>query len=822
MIYGVRMQTRINPVIYFMLLAGFSYHKTLLARNIEYVFDSALVNNVDVTRFNDGQQLPGSYLVAVSVNDKRKKQGDYTVDFQYRGDVLTPNIEKDELLLFGINPEKITLVFYKNEKYIDFEKSDIKFDFSFFSKSLVLYVPNQSLINNSSELAHESQWDDGINALYLNYDAKLYHRRVKYDSSNNESYYASLNPGVNIGSWRLRNSGIWMKGYDGESEYQNSYIYAERDIRSLKSKLLLGESSTGSEIFDSVPFKGVRLSTSDNMIPYLERTFVPTVRGVANSVAQVDVRQNGYIIYSTEVPAGPFALSDIPAAEGSDMEVTVTEDNGSVQRFTVPYNAPAISIKSGSLKYDVTFGKYRPYYNVSRKDNFSHFTIIYGFNDLLTGYTGVQASNNYFSGAIGFGFNFNELGAVSLDGIYSKDGYNNDEDGSAVRVRYKNLLSETNTTFDIASYQYASKNYSTFADAMEKSMRHSYDWKKKNDTSIRIRQSFSDYGLLDLSLNKTTYWNKKDESYAAFNYSTLLLRNISFTVGWNKYFDSYYSDQEDVFSASISVPFGKMINSGSANLRYQIINERDDSISNSVSLNGMAYNNRLAWNVTQSVNSKEHNNNRTSLSSSLKNSFGTMNAMYNHSHMVTQYGGGINGSIVLHDKGITFGQRITGAAALIDTDGSENITVLNKPGVITDSNGFAIVTGLGSYRKNDIYLEQSKISSDTSIDKTISSVVPTDSALVRAKYSTMKGSKAILKLLDRNNVPIAFGSVVSVQDKSSTGIVGDDGRVYMSGLDGSGILKVQWGKNSQEQCQIPYTLKNKKSLGLYYETLKCM
>ncbi|MXE21265.1 fimbria/pilus outer membrane usher protein, partial [Escherichia coli] len=152
-----------------------------------------------------------------------------------------------------------------------------------------------------------------------------------------------------------------------------------------------------------------------------------------------------------------------------------------------------------------------------------------------------------------------------------------------------------NTTFDIASYQYASKNYSTFADAMEKSMRHSYDWKKKNDTSIRIRQSFSDYGLLDLSLNKTTYWNKKDESYAAFNYSTLLLRNISFTVGWNKYFDSYYSDQEDVFSASISVPFGKMINSGSANLRYQIINERDDSISNSVSLNGMAYNNRLAW-----------------------------------------------------------------------------------------------------------------------------------------------------------------------------------------------------------------------------------
>ncbi|EFG3747978.1 fimbrial biogenesis outer membrane usher protein, partial [Escherichia coli] len=233
-------------------------------------------------------------------------------------------------------------------------KSDIKFYFSFFSKALVFYVPRQSIVNGNSELAHESQWDDGINALYLNYDAKLYHRSVRYDAKNNESYYTSLEPGVNIGSWRIRSSGIWMKGYDGDSKYESSYSYAERDLRSLKSKLLLGESSTGSEIFDSIPFKGIRLSTSDNMIPYFEREFVPTVRGVANSVAQVDVRQNGYLIYSTEVPSGPFALSDIPASEGSDLEVTVTEDNGAVQHFTVPFNAPAISIKSGSLRYDLT------------------------------------------------------------------------------------------------------------------------------------------------------------------------------------------------------------------------------------------------------------------------------------------------------------------------------------------------------------------------------------------------------------------------------------------------------------------------------------
>ncbi|EHP5210696.1 fimbrial biogenesis outer membrane usher protein, partial [Escherichia coli] len=98
------MNTRTKSIFYFILIAGVSYHKGLLARSVEYLFDSALVNNADVTRFNDGQQLPGEYLVTVSVNDKRKKQGDYKLDFQYRGDVLSPNIKEDDLLSFGINP----------------------------------------------------------------------------------------------------------------------------------------------------------------------------------------------------------------------------------------------------------------------------------------------------------------------------------------------------------------------------------------------------------------------------------------------------------------------------------------------------------------------------------------------------------------------------------------------------------------------------------------------------------------------------------------------------------------------------------------------
>ncbi|EOZ0759465.1 hypothetical protein ACQHKM_004948 [Escherichia coli] len=67
------MKTKINPVAYMLIVAGFSYNNDLLAKKSDYIFDSAYVNGSDVTRFNDGQQLPGKYLVTVSVNDQRKK-----------------------------------------------------------------------------------------------------------------------------------------------------------------------------------------------------------------------------------------------------------------------------------------------------------------------------------------------------------------------------------------------------------------------------------------------------------------------------------------------------------------------------------------------------------------------------------------------------------------------------------------------------------------------------------------------------------------------------------------------------------------------------
>ncbi|MCT6957964.1 fimbria/pilus outer membrane usher protein, partial [Salmonella enterica] len=74
------------------------------------------------------------------------------------------------------------------------------------------------------------------------------------------------------------------------------------------------------------------------MLPDSMRGYAPTVRGVAETNAKVTVRQNGVVLYETTVAPGPFTISDLYATGyGGDLAVTVTEADGRVRSFAVPY-----------------------------------------------------------------------------------------------------------------------------------------------------------------------------------------------------------------------------------------------------------------------------------------------------------------------------------------------------------------------------------------------------------------------------------------------------------------------------------------------------
>ncbi|MCV5539436.1 fimbria/pilus outer membrane usher protein, partial [Escherichia coli] len=100
----------------------------------------------------------------------------------------------------------------------------------------------------------------------------------------------------------------------------------------------MGDGNTGSDIFDGVGFRGVRLYSSDNMYPDSQQGFAPTVRGIARTAAQLTIRQNGFIIYQSYVSPGAFEITDLhPTSSNGDLDVTIDERDGNQQNYTIPY-----------------------------------------------------------------------------------------------------------------------------------------------------------------------------------------------------------------------------------------------------------------------------------------------------------------------------------------------------------------------------------------------------------------------------------------------------------------------------------------------------
>ncbi|MDM3806892.1 fimbria/pilus outer membrane usher protein, partial [Proteus mirabilis] len=94
----------------------------------------------------------------------------------------------------------------------------------------------------------------------------------------------NLQSGLNYGAWRLRNNGAWRYTQNNgkrRSEWQNIGTWAQRTVIPLKSELVLGDSNTGNDVFDSVGFRGGRLYSSDSMYPDSLQGYAPTVRGIA-------------------------------------------------------------------------------------------------------------------------------------------------------------------------------------------------------------------------------------------------------------------------------------------------------------------------------------------------------------------------------------------------------------------------------------------------------------------------------------------------------------------------------------------------------------
>lgn len=272
-------------------------------------------------------------------------------------------------------------------------------------------------MKNYQNYVDPSLWENGINAAMLSYNLNGYHSETP--GRKNESIYAAFNGGMNLGAWRLRASGNYNWMTDSGSNYDFKNRYVQRDIASLRSQLILGESYTTGETFDSVSIRGIRLYSDSRMLPPTLASFAPIIHGVANTNAKVTITQGGYKIYETTVPPCAFVIDDLsPSGYGSDLIVTIEESDGSKRTFSQPFSSVVQMLRPGVGRWDISGGQVLKD-DIQDEPNLFQASYYYGLNNYLTGYTGIQITdNNYTAGLLGLGLN-TSVGAFSFDVTHS-------------------------------------------------------------------------------------------------------------------------------------------------------------------------------------------------------------------------------------------------------------------------------------------------------------------------------------------------------------------------------------------------------------------
>lgn len=791
---------------------------------------------IDLSNFKEkGGQLPGIYQAQVFINDQFVNDG--KINFINVNGKLQPSIKKQDLVEWGVS-ENATAMWMdtaNTESISNISKlipdASVTYDFS--QQKVNLSIPQKYVRKDANGYVPMERWDDGINALILDYSYSGSNNWNKYDSRSKNDSFLNLRSGVNINGWRLRNYSTYTKNNYEQAGWNSINTYVQHDVKTLKSKFTAGDASTSGDIFDSFSFRGIQLSSDDSMLPESLRGFAPVIRGTAQSNAQVTITQAGNIIWQNYVPPGPFEIKDLYSTYASgEMVVSVREANGTVRRFVQAFASVPIMLREGRVKYSVSAGKYRATDLVTKRPTFVQGDAIVGLPWSSTLYGGSIISKDYGSVALGLGKGLGVLGSISADGTLAKTKlHDQNKNGASLRFQYLKDIDATGTTFTLASYRYSTSGYYDFSEAngffgssmpvgydsanynneVKETIKNQYsNWQashnKKLRQEINLTQNIPGLGSIYLSSYQQKYWGVKGtETSVGLGY-TNSINTINYTFNYNYSKTPFYEKGDQVYSLSLQIPLDKFSPSSWLNLSTSVTG--DNKSVSYVGLSGIALaDNNLSYNIQQGYGSDGVSySGNTGVN--YKGQYGEYQAGYNYSSGTKQVNYGVMGGVIIHKHGFTLSQPLGDTMTLIKAEGASNVRVMNNAGVYTDKQGYAVVPNTTPYTKNKISLDSSKLPENVDLLTDTKTVIPTSGAIVLAEYPTSTGNKILMKL---SNEAVPFGAMAKVNNGGtiSQGIVDDRGMVYLSGAPANGTVFITWTGGN---CKADYQTSGKKKI----------
>ncbi|WP_288491574.1 fimbria/pilus outer membrane usher protein [uncultured Acinetobacter sp.] len=800
--------------------------ETAASAPIEAEFDSAFLigdaKKVDISRFKYGNPvLPGEYNVDVYVNGqwfgKRRmvfKALDSTQQNAmtcFTGMNLLEYGVKQEILSKHGPVQKENNTCYKIEDLVEnafyeFDNSRLRVDIS---------IPQVALQKNAQGYVDPSVWDRGINAGFLSYNGSAY---KTFTNSNNRSEtsnaFMGITAGLNLGGWQLRHNGQWQwqdtpAENQSKSSYEETSTYLQRAFPKYRGVLTLGDSFTNGEVFDSYGYRGIDFSSDDRMLPNSMLGYAPRIRGNAKTNAKVEVRQQGQLIYQTTVAPGNFEINDLyPTGFGGEIEVTVIEANGEIQKFAVPYASVVQMLRPGVNRYSLTVGQFRDS-DIDINPWIVQGKYQQGINNYLTGYTGIQASENYTALLLGAAF-ATPIGAVAFDVTHSEADFEKQasQSGQSFRLSYSKLISPTNTNLTLAAYRYSTENFYKLRDALlirdleDKGINTYAAGRQRSEFQITLNQGLPEgWGNFYMVGSWVDYWNRSETTKQyqvgySNNYHGLTygLSAINRQVEYG----SNTQSRDTQYLMTLSFPMNFKRNSVNVN-----ITASEDS--RTVGASGTV-GDRFSYGA--SMSHQDYTNPSFNVNGRYRTNYATVGGSYSVADSYQQAMMSLSGSVVAHSEGVLFGPEQGQTMVLVHAPEAAGAKVSNTVGLSINKAGYAVVPYVTPYRLNDITLDPQEMSSKVELEETSQRIAPFAGAIAKVDFATKTGYAVYIntKTVDGNSLP--FAAQVFNQKDEAVGIVAQGSMIYLRTPQAQDRLYVKWGDESNERCSVEYNVSN--------------
>lgn len=639
-----------------------------------------------------------------------------------------------------------------------------------------------------------SGFSSGGKAIILNYDVLGLNNR--YSGGSGRFISANAELGFNLDDWIVRTREVYS-AQDGKSQRQHLFAYGQRTLVDYKTIVQAGQINIANLAFGGaitgmqwMPESALQNSDKNNVM----------VEGIAQSQARVEVRQSGALIYSTAVPGGPFALTDLPLLSGvSDLEVSVTEANGAQRRFTVP----AASLHNGLLGsqrgYSLAVGKLRSLGNSNARQPW----IVTGSGGWRLGKdsnlsAGIMSAASYQ--AVSWGMDTRVLSNTSL----------------SVQQRLSNAMREGARGTQLSLSGSSILDAGLFAGAS--AMLQTPGYRDPGDTTLDVRNrtewsnaryraqytaslGWSDvrFGGLNISWSRSTQFSGAGTQRMigswgnTFGFGTLSL-NVEHAMGGGS-----GTAGANTFYLTLSVPLGKRsvrsyVNNGSGSARFGAsLNEQvNDYAGYSVSADRSTQTRETDWSGQLSI-----------LPRYAQTNFGYARS----GNGSTSYSGGVRGGIVLHQQGLTLSpypvQDTFGVLSVGNVAGVK-VSTPNGP-VWTDPWGQAVISQLPPYLSSRVEIATKSLPRNVDIKNGFKIVDAGRGSVNFIHFDVVTVRRILLNatLTDGREVP--KGAFVLDADKQFITTVVDGGQIFLiNGVPDSELhVSLEDGKSCTLYFAIP-------------------